>query len=64
MAGKIIRMADVLTRKGIINQQPYDEAEAKAAEAAMEEFDKIAAEMDEDKIDEYILGRLASKHTG
>lgn len=64
MAGKIIRMTDVLTRKSLMSQQPYDEAEAKAAEAAMEEFDKIAAEMDEDKIDEYILGRVVSKHTG
>ncbi len=64
MAGKIIRMIDIFTRKKLMNQQTYDEAEAKEAEAAMEEFDKIAAEMDEDTIDEYILGREVSKHTG
>lgn len=64
MSGKLIRMEDYVIKKKR-NRLPFDEAEAVAAERAMEEFDRIAACMDEEKIDAYLLGTLSdSKYTG
>ena len=65
MSGKVIRMSDYLVRRNRKTQLPYDEAEARAAARAMEEFDRIAATMDEESIDEYLLGtKLDTKYTG
>ncbi len=64
MPGKEILIRDYLTRKNTELQPPYDEAEARAAERAMEEFDRIAAGLDEETIEQYLLGTLDTKHTG
>ena len=64
MSAKLIRMEDYVGKKKR-NRLPFDEAEAMAAERAMDEFDRIAACMDEEKIDAYLLGTLSdSKYTG
>lgn len=61
---KVIRIADYLNRKNP-NRLPYDEAEARAAERAMEEFDRVAAFLDEEKMEAYILEKACdSKYTG
>lgn len=67
MPGRMIRFSDFLARKNRNQsiQQPFDEAEAEAAEQAIEEFDKIAANLDEEKMEEYVLeGILGTKHIG
>ncbi|MCQ2422923.1 MAG: hypothetical protein MJ064_08075 [Lachnospiraceae bacterium] len=67
MPGRMIRLSDFLARKNRNQsiQQPFDEAEAEAAEQAIEEFDKIAANLDEEKMEEYVLeGILGTKHIG
>ena len=40
----------------------YDEAEARAAEQALEEFDRVDACLDEEKMEEYLLGTLDIKY--
>lgn len=68
MSGRILRFSDYLKkrkRQSKCTQQPFDEAEAKAAEQAMEEFDKIAANLDEEKMEAYVLeGILDTKNIG
>lgn len=63
MNNKLILFADYCERKR--NSVPlFDEAEAKAAEKAMEEFDRVDAFLDEEKMEAYLLGTLDSKYTG
>ncbi len=63
MNDKLILLADYRERKR--KTVPlFDEAEARAAEKAMEEFDRVDAFLDEEKMEAYLLGTLDSKYTG
>lgn len=63
MNDKLILLADYRERKRI-TVPLFDEAEARAAEKAMEEFDRVDAFLDEEKMEAYLLGTLDSKYTG
>ncbi len=62
--GDIILLSDYRGHSTANVFPPYDEAEARAAELAMKEFDEIAADLDEERLEEYMLREPDSKHTG
>ena len=63
MDTKVILLEEYCERKKAAAQL-YDEAEARDAELAMEEFDRVDAFLDEEKMEAYLLGTLDSKYIG